>query len=255
MDTPDKAIIQATEAISRTAINTLLWWIYTMGAATQTRTMRDAYNAFQTVDDTFQRYNYDTFKIALRGLKQKGYIKTKYKGTLSEVLVTIEGRQRLEELAPTYKKKRSWDTYVYLVSYDIAEIYKKKRDNFRQYIRRIGCGLLQESLWVTPYNPRTLIDEFVRENDIEGMVLVSKLGKDGAIGDENLRQLLERVYHLTKLNEEYSDFIQLAKSKSTTPFQLSIRFTSILSHDPQLPFTLLPDDWLGDQAFKLIEKR
>ncbi|MEK6624932.1 MAG: hypothetical protein AABY86_08190, partial [Bdellovibrionota bacterium] len=63
-----------------------------------------------------------------------------------------------------------------------------------KFLRKIGCGLLQESIWVTPFNPTELVREFVNDKNLAGTVLVSVLGKDGSIGGMTLEELIENVY-------------------------------------------------------------
>jgi len=48
-------------------------------------------------------------------------------------------------------KPKNWDGVWRLVSYDIPDISKKKRDWFRQTLESLGFQKIQESLWVHPY--------------------------------------------------------------------------------------------------------
>ena len=108
-------------------------------------------------------------------------------------------------------------------------------------------------MWLTPYNSRDLIDDFIREHEVQGRILVSKLGKDGAIGDEDIHTLVADVYHLPSLNDRYEEFLSGAKKGRKRPFQLAIMYYAILDDDPQLPFSLLPKNWLGDYAHAVFE--
>ncbi|MDZ4229059.1 MAG: PaaX family transcriptional regulator C-terminal domain-containing protein, partial [Patescibacteria group bacterium] len=139
-----------------------------------------------------------------------------------------------------------------LMSYDIPEARKVERNRLRRLLKTLGCGLLQESVWLTPYNPKKILEEFVGENDLAGLVLVSDLGKDGSIGEEDNRGLVARVYQLDRLNRLYWEFIDRWKDKKPNLEMLS-HFFSILKDDPQLPFELLPDDWLGEKSWDLIK--
>lgn len=143
---------------------------------------------------------------------------------------------------------------LYLVTYDIPVEHNKDRDNFRYFLGKIGCGMLQESLWVTPYNPKKLIEELVEERDLHGTVLVSHMGKDGSIGDMELPELLDRVYGLSELNERYEKFIREYEGEELTKQQAVFEFLSILEDDSQLPFELLPEDWVGDEAYGQFRK-
>lgn len=244
----------ATDGLLRGVTNAVLYWLFILGSSIgKSKTSYGAYQIFREADEALREVNYDTFKQALTNLRKKHLIVQKHKRTTVDIAVTAMGRKRLTELLPTYQKKRPWDGCLYLVSYDIAEVHRRRRDLLREYLRRIGCGPLQESLWITPYNPRDLVDNFIKEYGVKGTILVSRLGRDGAIGDEDIRSLVARVYRLSSLNDRYRNFLYEARKRRKTPFQLAVMYQSILFDDPQLPFTLLPKNWLGDRAHEVFQ--
>ena len=88
-----------------------------------------------------------------------------------------------------------------------------------------------------------------------GLVLVANIGSDGSIGDEKLENLLVRIYKLDEINNRYTDFIEKCKKgKIISKLQMTFEYYSILKDDPQLPFELLPKNWLGDKANKVYHK-
>ncbi len=116
--------------------------------------------------------------------------------------------------------------------------------------------MLQASVWLTPYNPKEVLREFIEERKLAGQVLISDLGEDGSIGEEDLRELVVRVYNLEDLENRYVEFIQKwggkKKLNDSEKTRIYFAFTSILMGDPQLPFELLPEDWAGNNAYKLF---
>lgn len=199
----------------------------------------------KTVDELFSELNYKSIKRSYRYLAKKGLIEfLKEKGTLPKI--TEEGKRRLASILPKYNKIRTWDERVYLVIYDIPKNENKVRDSLREYLKTIGCGMLQASVWLTPFNPKKLIEEFINKYQLESdAVIVSSIGKDGTIGELDLTDLVVKVYKLENLNARYQDFMV-----NREPMQ----FLSTLKDDPQLPFDLLPDWWVGDEANKVFEK-
>ena len=191
----------------------------------------------------------DQIKRAFYRLKKSGLVD--YGRSLwLEPKITGAGRKRLAALLPQYDQVRAWDKRLYLITYDIPEKKKWRRDQLRAFLKKIGCGLLQESTWITPYNPKDLIEGFVAEAGLDNLILVSDLGKDGQVGQESLRSLVDRVYCLTKLNERYRQFLDDLKSRKIRQSDIATYFFSILRDDPQLPFELLPDGWLGEKAWE-----
>lgn len=212
------------------------------------------YDADRAIDDAHRMLdtvNYQTIKKTLTLLSRNGLVATSGKRSSREVAITKAGLVRINELMPTYKKERPWDTHIFLISYDIPKPANYARDMVREYIRKTGGALLQESLWINPYNPTLLIERFVRDHDIPGTILVSKLGQDGAIGDESLPKLINRVYKLDELAKRYQDFLSTYSPKSKEPpFTIRLAYSRILKEDPQLPFPLEPAGFPAKQAWE-----
>lgn len=217
---------------------------------------------------------------SLRGfenLKKRGYIK--YLRGKSDIEITAAGKRRLRRAVPVYEKKRKWDGRLYLITYDIPESKKAIRDYFRSYLKALGCGMLQASVWITPYDPREVLRKVIRYsrlrtrlrakrapyNRLEGEVLISYVGKDSNIAGADFKELVRRVYHLDELNKRYKEFLKCTvladartrfSTSSKSPlenwprYRVAAAFYSILKDDPQLPFELLPKGWKGEEAYK-----
>lgn len=212
------------------------------------------YQISNKVDEDLEKYNYQSIKRAYSFLKRKGLIQVlKEADTLPKI--TKIGEEKLRRIIPFYDQKRTWDGQVYLVSYDIPLDKTKERHYLRDFLKKIGCGLLQKSVWVTPYNPTRLIKKFIEKHNLSGdLVLVSTIGKNGTIGGMTLSDLMEKVYNLNKLNLEYSMFIENLKNNNLNRKQLIFLYLSILKNDPQIPFPLLPVDWQGEKAYNYFVK-
>ena len=243
-------ISKATDGLIGSAVNGVLWYLFLVGASFgKSKTSYGMHKAFREADEALNEFNYDTFKHVLSYLRRLKLIEKKKTYTGFEIEVTKLGKERLAQTIPKYMEQRPWDGHLYVISYAIPESRHPSRNTLRDYLKRIGCARLQESLWMTPYNPRVILDEFMEEHGIAGTMLISKLGKDGAIGEEDLPSLLERVYQLKKLNERYKDFLSNLRNRRMNVFQVAVKYQSILKDDSQLPFALLPKDWLGDRAY------
>lgn len=205
------------------------------------------------VSEDLGSFNYQTIKRAVVQLRQKGVIQyLKEKNTLPEI--TKNGEDRLNKLIPFYDEKRIWDGRIYLVSYDIPIDENNQRHYLREYLKTIGCGILQQSIWITPYNPTKLLKTFVTEHDLsEELILVSSIGKNGNVGNMSINELMEKVFCLNNLNRRYLEFITGIKEKKESKGTLVFWYLSILKDDPQIPFSLLPDDWLGDKAYQYFQ--
>lgn len=223
-------------------------------------TVRNTYQAFRAGEEAHRildEINYQTIKKVTYNMITKGLLKRVSKEGREEIAITKFGRERIEAVIPIYRVNRPWDGHLYLISYDIPTQANDARNLLREYIRRTGGALLQESLWLNPYNPARILSDFVAEHDIPGSILVSKLGKDGAIGEEKLPDLIRRVYNLDDLALRYESFLNAYTKRgkqSIYPLEAAMSYLSILKDDPQLPFPLEPEDFPAARAHVLYRK-
>lgn len=195
----------------------------------------------------------ETVKKAIGNAIHKKLIKKT--GDDSLVELTEEGRDRISRLLPIYREKRTWNGHFYLVIYDIEERKKQERNILRNHLKKLGCGLLQNSVWLTPYNPKNILHDFIEEKNLSGAIIVSDIGKDGSIGEESIDELIKRVYRLDELNLRYKELIDFFENKKVNKIQAEFQYLSILQDDPQLPFEILPRDWMGDKVYQFLNSR
>lgn len=175
--------------------------------------------------------------------------------------ITEEGGKRLDSIFPVYNEKRPWDGKFYLVNYDIPVGKNSQRDALRNFLKSIGCVMLQSSVWLTPYNPVKALKDFAEKRKLSEKVLVSVLLEEFA-------PPVAEIYGLEEINQRYREFVErmtplrppslLSELREgfagQDKMQLAFDYFSILKDDPQLPFELLPKDWMGDRAQELFEK-
>jgi phenylacetic acid degradation operon negative regulatory protein len=252
-----KQIEKATGLIASTSLDLVLLFIhFTAASAGKSPTSKGVFEAHREAFDELKDFDRQTFKKTLYNLKTKGLIQYAHE-TINRPKITSAGLKRLQNLIPEYDEKRHWDGKIYLITYDIPEKNKPKRDALREQLKTLGCGMLQESVWITPYNPQELLKKIIREEKIQGSVIISDVGKDGSIGNKTLEELVADIYHIDKLNREYWEFLfEFKKQKegnAAARSQLKLAYLSILKKDPQLPFELLPEYWVGDEAYEAFK--
>lgn len=245
---------RASEGLFETVTDLLLLATY---LSLTNMTVRNTYQAFLAGEEAHRmlnKINYQTLKKVSYNMITKGLLKHITKEGRKELAITKFGRERIEAVIPRYRVNRPWDGHLYLISYDIPTQANDARNLLREYIRKTGGALLQESLWMNPYNPTRILSDFVTEHEIPGSVLVSRLGKDGAIGDEKLPDLIRRVYRLDDLAMRYESFLNAYTKRDEQgihSLEAAMSYLPILKDDPQLPFPLEPDDYSGTHAYKL----
>jgi len=251
-----RIVRQASEGVLSTVTDLVLFQFYLIGSSIgKGNTSRDYYRIFQEASETLDEVDFKTFQQVFQRLKRKGFIEAVKDQAYFEPKITKQGRRRLSEIIPQYRKKRPWDKRIYLVTYDVSEERRDDRDLLRETLKRIGCAHLQDSVWLTPYNPKGILETFVEAHSLHGSIIVSDTGTDGAVGDRSLKELIREIYNLENLNDRYKSFLyEFSKSKKDASVDtVASHYLSILQDDPQLPFELLPTDWRGDEAYELYE--
>lgn len=210
-------------------------------------------NAWKLAGKLIDKYQYSRFRTALARAAAKGYVSNKGGGIFE---LTELGEKKLSELLPTYKQPISWDGRLWLITYDIPELKRKKRDSFRESLERICCRMIQESVWLSVRDPREEIRPLVDLYNLQGKVIVSCLGKDGSLGEEDINILIKRVFKLKQLQKRYESWLmKLEKIPPSRLDDLTLPYLTILADDPTLPKELLPQNWLGDEARKEFEDK
>lgn len=250
-------IFQLSEGVLSTAVDVLLYFAaFSAEMMLPQRPHGAAARASEAAISFLEEVNYHSIKNALQTARKKGWLTSSGSGKRAHPEITQAGRKRLKAVLPFYDEKRIWDERLYLVTYDIPEEQSNDRQVLREYLKKIGCGMLQKSVWITPYNPRETLADFIRERNLKGAVIISDVGRDGSIGQENINSLVGRIYHLEKLNKRYQEFLQNYEGKEgVSPARVAFSFMSILKDDPQLPFSLLPSDWLGEKAYQIFREK
>ncbi len=215
-------------------------------------TSGQVWRAQMAADRFCNQWNYETIKRAIAEARRRRLLRPVARGRHAVPEITEAGKKRLSSILPVYDEKRAWDGRMHLVTYDVPETKHTHRDLLRETLRRLGAGRLQESVWITPYNPVDSLRKTIEEHRLAGSVIVSDLGRDGAIGEEDLRSLVVRVWRLDRLNDRYSEWLREYKRSDGLDQWLITGYLTILRDDPQLPFSLLPKWWKGDKTWRLV---
>jgi len=172
---------------------------------------------------------------------------------------TDKGRTRLIKEIPLLRfRKRRWDGKWRQVVFDIPEEMKAKREILRKKLNSLGFGMLQRSVYITPFDIGEELSEFLEENGLEEYAIVFEMEK---LSGESGKELASSVWKLDNLASRYLDFINRWQAFLERPnFEFLEKFEkcreeyfSILLDDPGLPPELLPENWPFYQANKIFK--
>lgn len=247
-----RAALQLAEGLFSHSVDFGLWLtIYVASLSVPQSRNGQLWRAQRDADEFLHQINYEVIKNSLQTARKRGWVKIVTRGALPEI--TAAGKRRLESMLPHYDEKRVWDGKMHLATYDIPEKQKSDRWLLRKFLKSIGCVMLQESVWVTPYNPIDTLRDFTERHQLKGNIIVSDIGKDGSIGEEDVREMIVRVYKLEALNDRYAAWLELVEKIGDVDHFAIIRYLAILKDDSQLPFTLLPPWWKGAEAYQRVK--
>jgi DNA-binding transcriptional regulator PaaX len=232
----------------------LLYSVYLFGSSIgKSNSSRGVYQTFAEADKAFEQFNTKTIIQALQRLNYESkLIKTVSNKNQNSLKITEEGKKHLENIIPIYRKERTWNGKFYLVSFDIPEKKRRLREILRMKLKLHSGGLLQDSLWITPFDPGIMLESISGDFQKNLQLMIFPVGsKDlSACTNCSISELIEKAYHLSELNEKYRIFLKTANEERMYGVY---RYLSILKADPQLPFVLEPKGFLGKEAYKVYQ--
>lgn len=114
----------------------------------------------------------------LKNLKNSGYVeikekKDKNKNKLLSIKLTNKGRLKLLENSDERKIDGKWR----MISFDIPEKFRSKRNSFRCTIKRIGFRQVQKSLWACPFVKADQIELAIKNYNLDKYVAYLVISK------------------------------------------------------------------------------
>lgn len=205
-----------------------------------------------------KNYRRNNFEKSLNRTLKTGYVEKIIKGNEPYLRLTSQGKKKLVRDFPLFAfQGKRWDGKWRVAVFDIPEKQKKTRDYLRNKLAELGFGMLQESVWVTPFDVVQDLREFLEFRHLEDNVFVL-VAKRLFAGNEKI--LAQKIWPLQKINQRYQEILigyeknkENVGKKENLAKDLKGKYLEILTLDPCLPRELLPDDWLGEEARRLIK--
>lgn len=225
-------------------------------------------NMYGWVPRQYKRNNFT--HLVWRSIKT-GYIEKIEKGGEMYIRLTAQGSKKITRDFPLLSlQKRKWDGKWRVVIFDIEEVNRNARDGLRKKLKELGFGMIQKSVFISPHNVIGDMLEFIANVGLKDVVYTFE-ASNLATGD--VKDLANKVWNLDTLNEKYREIIERikdehliikhdrvqmlnvenGKNKVGLVKELREKYLIIALRDPFLPKELLPLDWFGYEAKKLIK--
>lgn len=227
-------------------------------------TVGNAYkNLYGWVPKRFKKTNfYQTVYHSLR----TGYLEKVIKNGEVYLRLTTKGKEEIQrEFSFVQWQGKKWDRKWRIVIFDIKERKRNQRDQLRKKLKELGFGMIQESVWITPYDLALDFREFVKNIGLGENVFVMEVSHLLA---GQYKSLVAKIWPLEKLNKSYKELFYVLTNlhdrvKSSIDrnelgqveeeqTQACRAYLEILREDPCLPRELLPEGWFGEKVKRLI---
>jgi len=137
------------------------------------RTMREAlYPDFYKLKREYERKKAKRrFSQFVDYLKKKNYIQIKNLKEKQGILLTEKGFEKITNLKfKIGERKRRSDGKWQMIIFDIPENKRYLRDLLRQKLYLLGYKMLQQSVWISPYDVSKETEKFLRKYSLDSYV-------------------------------------------------------------------------------------
>jgi len=210
-------------------------------------------------------------RSTLSRMRQKGWFKPEREGRHSLYTVTPRGRRILDEGGQRIfePRKVEWDGQWHMVVYSLPESKRKLRNDLRKRLAWLGFGRLAPGTWISANNRQAEVETLLDDLDACRYAQLFS-GLELTHGDN--RDIVAQCWDLKGLNQQYARFITRWEPEYDKCTQTLVRGDGLsaaqcfaqrfwITHeyspfprlDPNLPATLLPEGWLGNQAAELFK--
>ncbi len=207
-----------------------------------------------------------TVRTALSRMVKKGWLAARREGRLSYYSLTPQGRRLLEEGTERIfrpARRDGWDGTWSLLAYSIPQGDRRLRDRLRHGLAWLGFGSIGNGVWVSPHDVTEEVEQLAERLALQDRFVCFRARR---VAGEAIEELVSRCWDLDALAARYRDFVErwevvrrrVAASRPTPKQCFALRFDLIHEFrrfpldDPDLPRTLLPDPWVGDEATLLF---
>ncbi|PIS21435.1 hypothetical protein COT51_02810 [candidate division WWE3 bacterium CG08_land_8_20_14_0_20_41_15] len=168
--------------------------------------------------------------------------------------ITNQGKLKINKKFRLNDINRKWDKKWRILIFDIPEKSRTARNILRHKLSSLGFGLLQKSVWISPYDVVREVSDFLKLHKLDKGVIFFEAN---TIGEETNQQIANTTWKLNELNEKYDEILSdytlnEDKNQASTTFQN--HYLSFLHEDPCLPQELYPKPWHGNKVQKLYFK-
>ena len=208
--------------------------------------------------------NNQAYLASLRRLHKQGLIAVSHTdGSMPDIKLTSAALAGLPPYCTPEKYwNKRWNKWWYVLMFDVPEKNRSYRDTLRKFLRKMRCGCLQRSVWVTPTDIRPDYDDLNRAAAVDSVAFLFESRTVLGFGDQSVvreawdfdrSDAIQRRY--TQVTED--NLFQLQNSTPTDEEILQLlrldnqAYAQAMLLDPLLPRELHPSGYQGETAFQI----
>jgi DNA-binding transcriptional regulator PaaX len=196
-------------------------------------------------------YGYTNFAQTVSRMLRTGDLEKIIKNGEPYLRITGAGKKKLVRDFPIFSlRPKRWDKIWRIIFYDIPEKQHPSRERLEKKLEELGFGMVQESVYISPFDVVEDLWEFLIGQGLEDYVFISEAKQ---LHSKNTKDLVNRIWRLEKINDRYISLYQKISHKEKLN-EIFAEYEEILKDDPCLPSDLLPEDWMGEKVHQEIKE-
>jgi phenylacetic acid degradation operon negative regulatory protein len=205
-------------------------------------------------------------------MKSNGWLSAIRDGRLSIYQLTNKGKNLLDEGRQRLFGPRpgEWDGRWNLVTYSLPQEMRALRHQLRTRLSWLGFGMLEPGTMIAAHSHQEEVLNIFRELDVDRYV---HFFTSAALELPEPDDIVKRCWNLDSLNDRYQQFIarhkkdylrfqrifeeqgELSSDESFVHrFWATYEYSAFPRQDPNLPPSLLPNTWRGEEAIELLAR-
>lgn len=190
----------------------------------------------------------------LAKLKKLGWAQKLEKSSEVYYQITPKGEKEFDNILKPLRATGTWDGRWRLVMFDIPETKRDVRDRLRRSLEKLGLGILQASVWISPHDIQKEVAELGRKLNIESSLRFFEVTRNNNLD----KTIIEKSWNLPELLDLYKKFnlevervFKIVNKNSKANFaikKLIFEYALILQRDPILPQEFREKDDLRKKA-------
>lgn len=170
--------------------------------------------------------------------------------------LTTQGKELAIEAFPRLKFLHwSWDGSWRIVGFDVEEEQRSVRNTLRKILYRCGFGMLQESLYISPFPIEDTVEKFLSSN--RGLLMNAYVFVSSTFFLEDRAKFIERAFRIERVNNDYRRILEKLEGEipEEKRDQILREFLDVSLRDPFLPKELLPPYFVREKLWAALQQK